>query len=1065
MKSKKWVDSDDDDHHNLHDESSDSDPWADENNHNDFFNTEFEPEKFSIEEAFLSRNHSLNIGSEDPSKKSNSIASSSITSNQGSQNETQDSGSLTSSSTMKNNFPKIKKSKKKTHESKDESLEKIRFQLRKGIKSLSNLPNDTSLDLPIEEEIKTEIKKEPITPEPIQEISSIKHELSSNNQELFSNIQDYNENSSKKNENFKEVEDNDINLDDILNGALDDVYPEDLTEKQSKNQESDPAEISFISHKSIDFNDSIENIYKSSKKLHTQKEIEDLQSNKHEYKSVENKISKEGFEKLKSYSSNICKFFGSKGISLYNPFPTLESDNKLSFEHSLLSFFSQLDDSLLYLDAISSSTNETSIALNDSLNRSKAEINSLHGKNEQLEYQLKQSIKKEQAHLNNLEMMEIQLNQAQSQLRQLGLTTSPVGSKNTNASLIGLDSSTLSIMTPQSQNSSMISKNSIGTISSNNLIAVDVETKKKIRSLEELVKANERKARIKENECEKMKEKLKAFALKEKAHFQRQKELAAMIEKGDFTNIESLISSTKPSNISNSSINCIQKEDSAYLKLNSNPSPPSLIGGQVKNTIDKVGNVVNVFEALLFKINELQEEIQQLKNNITINTTNNIFEKVTSNISNSSSEIISPQSEQKTINGTSIPIPTMPQTSNLHFTEVERELRNHITSLTHSLNLLTNHSDDLLTQLTMSRSTSTQLQHDLHLSRTQLISQQQEIDVLKDQISKSPSVAEYSRAQREIARLEEKIQELTLANEYSSNLNKWDSKSGKNNQSTREKIKNDRRNHELGLFEIFETLPQNQMKQILMMVCRELDVNDLAFIQPAILKYKSVIRAVPRMERFILSITNYVIDRTISLYEKLGQKPPASLLALNTDNKFFESMEKIAPLLQRYVYFIYYIYYLFHLFINFIFRWWTLVLRSVDLEEFKEIVTKEIFRFNSLQEIERLSKDKEMSQNDRKKFRDYMDQLFSHLRAGLKDDPLTIHQKISKAWEVTEKDHWMSKDGLEIVDIIRDLSNFHLQIFHQEECIKDADQFVSSRPDILTNNIVSIIISILFFHS
>lgn len=92
-----------------------------------------------------------------------------------------------------------------------------------------------------------------------------------------------------------------------------------------------------------------------------------------------------------------------------------------------------------------------------------------------------------------------------------------------------------------------------------------------------------------------------------------------------------------------------------------------------------------------------------------------------------------------------------------------------------------------------------------------------------------------------------------------------------------------------------------------------------------------------------------------------------------------------------------------------------------------------------------------------------MDQLYSHFRAGLKDDPLIIHQKISKAWESSEKDHWMSKDVVDVTDTIRDLTNFHLQIFHQEECIKDADHFVSNRPDILTNNIVRSLYFYLYF--
>jgi hypothetical protein len=51
------------------------------------------------------------------------------------------------------------------------------------------------------------------------------------------------------------------------------------------------------------------------------------------------------------------------------------------------------------------------------------------------------------------------------------------------------------------------------------------------------------------------------------------------------------------------------------------------------------------------------------------------------------------------------------------------------------------------------------------------------------------------------------------------------------------------------------------MKDVLQSICRELDLSDIADIQPAIAKLKAVVVAVPRMDRFITLVSTFVFQR------------------------------------------------------------------------------------------------------------------------------------------------------------------------------------------------------------
>jgi hypothetical protein len=51
------------------------------------------------------------------------------------------------------------------------------------------------------------------------------------------------------------------------------------------------------------------------------------------------------------------------------------------------------------------------------------------------------------------------------------------------------------------------------------------------------------------------------------------------------------------------------------------------------------------------------------------------------------------------------------------------------------------------------------------------------------------------------------------------------------------------------------------MQEVLQNLCREMDVSDVSEIHAGIVKMKTVIRAVPRMEQFITSVCNFVFQK------------------------------------------------------------------------------------------------------------------------------------------------------------------------------------------------------------
>ena len=131
-----------------------------------------------------------------------------------------------------------------------------------------------------------------------------------------------------------------------------------------------------------------------------------------------------------------------------------------------------------------------------------------------------------------------------------------------------------------------------------------------------------------------------------------------------------------------------------------------------------------------------------------------------------------------------------------------------------------------------------------------------EIDNLRIELDSRPSVPQWNQKLKEVRELESKLHDVVVLRQESKEILSW-----KKHLSTRDQIKADKRNHELGLW-LLESLPSSVMRETLMCLCRELDLNDISELLPCVIKLKTVVRAVPRMQAFITSVCDYVLERS-----------------------------------------------------------------------------------------------------------------------------------------------------------------------------------------------------------
>lgn len=207
----------------------------------------------------------------------------------------------------------------------------------------------------------------------------------------------------------------------------------------------------------------------------------------------------------------------------------------------------------------------------------------------------------------------------------------------------------------------------------------------------------------------------------------------------------------------------------------------------------------------------------------------------------------------------------------------------------------------------------------------EIIRLQHQIESLQYDLSHRPSLKDYHRLQYSLEEAEKKLDQYIFHTSSLPNIRK--------HVSTTTQIKIDKVNHQLQLY-LLDHCSKDILLETVKSLCRELDLHDLSDLLPAILKLKSAVTVIPSMEKYIIHINSYLIDRNDLLNEKLG--------IIRDDNtrggrgsgssgrgveRIVDSMEEVKVILPR---------------------WWNLVQQSIDLARFRECVLLELFRSQTL---------------------------------------------------------------------------------------------------------------------
>lgn len=163
----------------------------------------------------------------------------------------------------------------------------------------------------------------------------------------------------------------------------------------------------------------------------------------------------------------------------------------------------------------------------------------------------------------------------------------------------------------------------------------------------------------------------------------------------------------------------------------------------------------------------------------------------------------------------------------------------------------------------------------------------QTIDNLSIELKARPTIKQWNTKQREIADLEEVLHNTIVSRQESKELTSW-----KKYLSTKEQMNIDQKNHSLHLW-LIESLPKSYLKDIMQSVCRELDVTDVSEVVHHIMKLKTVIRTVPRMEELLSNLSSYIFERNSQLNEILGMTSSSS----SNENDF--SLDSLLSILRR----------------------------------------------------------------------------------------------------------------------------------------------------------------------
>ncbi|DAZ94691.1 TPA: hypothetical protein N0F65_000006 [Lagenidium giganteum] len=174
-----------------------------------------------------------------------------------------------------------------------------------------------------------------------------------------------------------------------------------------------------------------------------------------------------------------------------------------------------------------------------------------------------------------------------------------------------------------------------------------------------------------------------------------------------------------------------------------------------------------------------------------------------------------------------------------------------------------------------------EIEEELNGARETIAELKEENANLALEVESRPSIRDYRLSQRRIHLLERQLSEHKLALEEAKDINEL-----RRYMGTKELIDRDRTNHRLQLNRL-NSLPRETTLEVVKDVCRLLNLTDITMITPSIEKLCNVVKAVPRMEKFIRDVCGFVF---------FHQDPDG-----RGNNQQTGSLEEVIPTLQQWM--------------------------------------------------------------------------------------------------------------------------------------------------------------------
>lgn len=436
--------------------------------------------------------------------------------------------------------------------------------------------------------------------------------------------------------------------------------------------------------------------------------------------------------------------------------------------------------------------------------------------------------------------------------------------------------------------------------------SVEAEHRKKVKNLEGQVQEALRKLRAKEIEYDRLRDKLVQLTNKEREAAGRNKDmLQRILSSGDY----SLLAQDPQPTPSTSA-----KKKAA---LNTSTSSASS-RGKTNEDVQKVFEVLDGHRReLLARNKELELQVEDLLQTIAMNHNSSLEQSRLSD----SKEDVRADVKQAAVGGDK----GTPKKSNKqllaaypHTPEPKDDGR--------FMTILKEDYHDLYFRLANQEDELTACRHGLIVAREEyeeinktngslrisLQEAKEQLNTMQYELDARPSIKEFKHLKYNLDECEAKLSQYVLYSGQQKDVQK----NYKKYLPISEAVRIDKLNHNLQLY-LLDHLSKDILLESMKDICRELGVNDVTFALPCITKLKKAVCTIPVMEKYIIHINSYLLDRNEVLNEKLG------LRAVRKSDQVEDSMEAAKAILPR---------------------WWSLVQQSVDLARFRETVLVELFR-------------------------------------------------------------------------------------------------------------------------